>query len=86
MVSLIDEFNEARTTEARLAKDADQIALVLELKDLVDRGYRPAQTWLEYVQPRVRTDVGKRLLERIADTERDAWWMQNYIDTEEGAS
>ena len=86
ITSLIDEFNEGKTREARLAKDADQIALVLELKDLIDRGYRPAQIWMDYVVPRIRTDVGKQLLERIGNTERDAWWMQNYIDTTDGPS
>lgn len=81
IASLIAEFNEGKTLEARLAKDADQIALVLELKDLIDRGYRPAEIWMDYVVPRIRTEVGKGLLERIANTERDAWWLQNYIDT-----
>ncbi|MCF8051936.1 MAG: HD domain-containing protein [Desulfobacterales bacterium] len=81
IASLIEEFNEGKTREARLAKDADQIALVLELKDLIDRGYRPAEVWMGYVVPRIRTEVGKQLLERIANTERDAWWLRNYIDT-----
>lgn len=81
MIELIDEFNEGRTLEARLAKDADQIALVLELKDLIDRGYRPAETWMSYVVPRIRTRVGNRLLERIQQTERDAWWLKNVVDT-----
>ena len=81
MTELIDEFNEGRSLEARLAKDADQIALVLELKDLIDRGYRPAEIWMKYVVPRIRTDVGKKILARIQQTERDAWWLKNYIDT-----
>jgi putative hydrolase of HD superfamily len=81
LCELISEFNEGRTLEAQLAKDADQIALVLELKDLIDRGYHPAETWMAYVVPRIRTDIGKRLLERIQRTERDAWWLKNYVDT-----
>ena len=78
---LISEFNEGQTLEAKLARDADQIALILELKDLIDRGYRPAETWMAYVVPRIRTEVGKRLLDRIQHTERDAWWLKNYVDT-----
>ncbi len=86
MAELIEEFNEGRSLEAQLAKDADQIAMVLELKDLIDRGYRPAENWMTYVVPRIRTDVGKRILDRIRDTERDAWWMKNYVDTTGPAS
>jgi putative hydrolase of HD superfamily len=86
MADLIDEFNEGLSLEAKLAKDADQIAMVLELKDLIDRGYRPAKTWMDHVAPRIRTEVGRRILERIRHTERDAWWLKNFIDSSESAS
>ncbi len=71
---LIAEYNGGRSQEAKLARDADQLALILELKDLDDIGYRPPATWLPHVLDRLQTESGKSLAEAILDTRRDAWW------------
>jgi putative hydrolase of HD superfamily len=71
---LIAEYQEGASPESQLARDADQLALVLELKDLDDIGYRPPQTWLPHVLGRLRTETGKALAEAIMGTRRDAWW------------
>ena len=39
ITNLIAEFNEGNSPEARLAYDADQLSLILELKTLSDIGY-----------------------------------------------
>ena len=84
MADLVNEFNENRTREARLARDADQLALVLDLKALSDTGYRPPEKWLPPVIKRLQTDTGRLLAEKIMGVEWDDWWLQNYIDTTEG--
>jgi len=71
---LIDEYNAGQSPEARLARDADQLSLILELKDLEDIGYRTPQDWLPHVLDRLQTDTGKSLAEAIMSTRRDAWW------------
>jgi putative hydrolase of HD superfamily len=73
---LIAEYQAGTSREARLARDADQLALVLELKDLDDIGYRPPQTWLPHVVDRLQTETGKALADAIMSTRRDAWWWQ----------
>ena len=77
---LISEFNQGESLEAQLAGDADQIALIVELKTLADIGYDPPQKWLPYVINRLKTDAGKALTESILQTGWDEWWLQNYID------
>lgn len=77
---LIREFNEGKTREARLAKDADQIAFILDLKALSDIGHRPPRKWLPIVLGRIQTETGKQLCENIMQTAWDAWWMKNYVD------
>jgi putative hydrolase of HD superfamily len=77
---LISEFNKGESLEARLAGDADQIALIVELKILADIGYNPPQKWLPHVIDRLKTDAGKALTESILQTDWDEWWLQNYID------
>lgn len=75
MQELIEEYNAGNSQEAQLAKDADQLALILELKDLDDIGCRPSQTWLPHVMDRLRTETGRALASAIMDTQRDAWWL-----------
>ena len=74
LLALIEEYNAGSSPEAQLARDADQISLILELKDLNDIGYRPPQDWLPHVLNRLQTQIGKALAEAILTTRRDAWW------------
>ncbi len=78
--TLIDEFNRGESLEARLARDADQISFILELKDLSDLGYVPPGTWIPSIRRRLKTDIGRELAQAIMATERDAWWRHKFID------
>jgi putative hydrolase of HD superfamily len=71
---LIEEYHAGESREARLARDADQISLILELKDLDEIGYRPPQDWLPHVLNRLKTETGKTLAAAVMATRRDAWW------------
>ena len=72
---LMQEYNEGISKEARLAHDADQLALILELKDLIDVGYIPPNSWIENVINRVNTKIGKKIARAIMETKRDNWWL-----------
>lgn len=78
--ALIDEFNQGESLEARLAHDADQLAFLLELKDLADLGYAAPPTWIPNVQQRIQTDIGRSLADTILTTASDVWWRQKFID------
>ncbi|MFZ3045461.1 MAG: HD domain-containing protein [Desulfatirhabdiaceae bacterium] len=82
LFALLQEFNEGISLEARLARDADQIALILELKYLSDKGFDNAQTWIPPVMDRLKTSDGKRLAEQILKANCDSWWLNKFIDTE----
>jgi putative hydrolase of HD superfamily len=73
---LMREYNEGLTKEARLAHDADQLALILELKDLMDVGYKPPSSWIENVIKRVKTETGQKIAQTVMDTKRDDWWQK----------
>lgn len=77
---LLAEFNRGESLEARLAGDADQLALIVELKALSDIGFKPPQKWLPYVMDRLKTSAGKTLAQEIVRTDWDEWWLKNYID------
>ncbi len=80
IVKLVDEFNECKTLEARLAYDADQLAFIVDLKAKADLGITSPVKWLPYVINRLKTDVGKKIAEDISHTEWDEWWLKNFID------
>jgi putative hydrolase of HD superfamily len=80
MAELVREFEENRTPESRMARDADQLALILDLKALADVGYRPPERWLPPILERLQTAVGKRLAREIMSTPWDGWWLKNGVD------
>ncbi|MCP4629118.1 MAG: HD domain-containing protein [bacterium] len=73
---LMQEYNDGNSKEARLAHDADQLALILELKDLMDIGYKPPVSWIENVIKRVKTKTGQKIARAVMDTKRDDWWQK----------
>ena len=75
LLNLVREYSENRTAEAKLSHDADQLALILELKDLMDIGYKPPKGWIENVLKRVKTETGKKIAHAIMNTQRDDWWI-----------
>ncbi len=78
---LIAEFNEHQTMESKLAHDADQLALILDLKTLSDIGYEPPKKWLPFALNRLETQTGQEMARSILETEWDAWWLENYVDS-----
>ena len=80
MAALIDEFTRGETPEAALARDADQISFLLDLKALMDMGHAAPRKWIKHVANRIQTQTGKDLVETIMKTDSDAWWMADYSD------
>ena len=80
IVNLTHEFNAVNTLEARIAKDADQLDLILELKVQLDSGNPNAKEWLVYALKRLCTDSGKALGREIMASKSDAWWFDKDTD------
>jgi putative hydrolase of HD superfamily len=80
VADLVQEFNGNASREALLAKDADQISLIIELKTLGDIGFNSPRKWLPHVLNRLQTDTGKQIAEAVIQTDWDAWWFKNYVD------
>ncbi|MGO9118991.1 MAG: HD domain-containing protein [Desulfomonilaceae bacterium] len=78
---LAEEFNTAGTPEANMAHDADQLEMILQLKELGDLGNRYAADWITSAVKRLRTDDGKRLARTILNTDFAGWWFKEKNDT-----
>ncbi len=79
-IALVEEFNAAQTREAQLAKDADQLELMLVLKRTSDLGNKDADKWMPFATPRLRTEEGKKLGAKILSTASDRWWFDDDKD------
>lgn len=77
---LIQEFHEERTEEAKLARDADQLEMILALKEYKDLGNRYADEWLEFSLKRLRTETAKKLAQIILETDSSLWWFSDKGD------
>jgi putative hydrolase of HD superfamily len=80
VLSLFKEFNSCDTLEARLAKDADQLDLILELKEQLDSGNPNAEDWLTYAVQRVVTETGKNMAKEILAAHSAEWWFDKKTD------
>jgi putative hydrolase of HD superfamily len=73
---LLEEFAKGESREAQLARDADQLDLILELKEHQDLGNSYAKDWIHFALKRLKTDLGKRLAAQILETDSTAWWFE----------
>ena len=80
LADLIREFNAQETLESRLARDADQLSFLLNLKSIADVGHKSPDLWIPVVRGRLKTEIGKRLADEIMATSWDAWWMNGYSE------
>jgi putative hydrolase of HD superfamily len=77
---IIEEFNRAETREAQLANDADQLELILMLKEYKDLGNKYADEWISYALKRLRTEKSQALAHAIIDTDSTSWWFKDKSD------
>jgi len=75
ITDLMEEFNRSRSLEARLARDADQLDLILELKEQWDLGNPNAREWLTFALKRLMTANAKGLAQEIMGTHSSHWWF-----------
>ncbi|PKN07795.1 MAG: phosphohydrolase [Deltaproteobacteria bacterium HGW-Deltaproteobacteria-8] len=75
LMPLWKELEETESLESRLAQDADQIDLILNLKEQSDLGNKYAEKWLAAAMQRFRTPEGKELASTIMETDHTDWWF-----------
>lgn len=76
IITHIKEFNQGDSLEARIARDADQLDLILQLKEQKDLGNRYAEEWLSYAVERLVTEGAKQMAREILDTDSTEWWFE----------
>jgi putative hydrolase of HD superfamily len=75
LVELMAEYREESSPEAIVAHDADQLEMLLELKEKLDSGCEAANDWMPFLLRRLRTDAAKELAEKILAGDSASWWF-----------
>ena len=76
LMALWDEQDREETLESLLARDADQIDLILNLVEQRVLGNPYAEKWLESALKRVTSEAGRALAEQIAQSDPADWWFK----------
>ena len=76
VLDVLAEMEEASSLEAILAQDADQLDLILSLKQEQDLGNAYARKWITHALDRLRSDLGRDLAQAIIHTDHTDWWFR----------
>jgi putative hydrolases of HD superfamily len=59
----VAEYEAGQTPEARCARDADKLEMLLQAREYEDQGHRNVQPWIESALSRLRTATARQLAE-----------------------
>jgi putative hydrolase of HD superfamily len=78
--ALLREYRDEATPEAILVHDADQLELLMSLKEQLDTGNPQAEDWFPFVLQRLRTQAGRDLATEILAGNSADWWFDRRSD------
>ena len=75
MLKLLSEYEERKTKEGILAKDADTLEQMFQEKEYYEIGNQQALDWLKYSKAKLKTKTAKKIAGQIIKGKsRDWWW------------
>lgn len=74
MYTLISEYEERKSPESLIVKDADTLEWIMSLKEELDTGNSRALSWIKPSIKRLKTPVAKELAKEIMKTDSNDWW------------
>ena len=78
--AMIVEFNEKKSQESLIAHDADQLALIIKLKEYGDLGNKYSGEWIKFAVKRLTTSPARKLADAIVSTDSSEWWFKDKSD------
>lgn len=73
---LIDNLNNFKSKEAKIVKDADTLAFLVQLKEFIDKGDEHAREWFEFAKDRLQCKSAKALMKQLEKTDMQDWWSE----------
>ena len=69
-----------RTPEAQLVRDADNLEMLIQLKEHHDVGNRNAEEWIPFTVRRLRSEAARELADAILKGDSSSWWFDRESD------
>jgi len=76
ITGLLEEYVQGKSWEAKLVKDADTIALCVELKVLIESGNQNAGEWLKANLESLKTETAQELGKALVKSNSQNWWKK----------
>jgi len=76
ILKLTTEYEQRKTLEAKIVKDADTLALCIELKQLIEKGNIHAIEWLEHNINQLILDKSRKIGNKLKHTNSHDWWRK----------
>ena len=76
--ALLKEYRDSQTDESRLVHDADQLELIMELKEQNDLGNSYAAKWIHFARQRLVTSTAKEIAEQVMAADSTDWWFKGH--------
>jgi len=64
LFSILTEFQDRKSPEALIARDADLLENAIQAKEYIKIGYKDAQNWIDNIWKVIKTETGKKIIER----------------------
>lgn len=74
ILGLFTEFNERKSKEAVVARDADILEVLVQAKEYLELGHTGVQYWIDNNRKLLRTESAKSILEEILSSRSTEWW------------
>lgn len=68
------EYEERKSAEAVIARDADLLETAFQAKEYVDLGYKICQEWIDNVGKCIKTRSAKTIFKQMRKTNFADWW------------
>ncbi len=75
LASLMYDYDERETSEARLAHDADLLECLIQAREYQAQGYADVQDWITNCYADLKTASAKSLAEEFLQVEPSEWWQ-----------
>ncbi len=76
LIRLFEEYEDEKTLESKIVHDADTLSLIIELKQMMERGNGNAKEWLDANLERLKLDQSKKLGKMIKSGNSQDWWKK----------
>ena len=75
MPEYFDEFEECKTDDAIIARDADWLESAFEAKKQLELGYPATEEWIDNTETALKTESAKKLISELRNTKFTDWWQ-----------